>query len=87
MKDWKQDLDYLVYGTQTERYYEGKKPYPYIVTVAIVLVDLARLWVMNKVVCRIKGHDLEDRSPANCGETGRVDVCCNRCGECWGGYW
>jgi len=49
-----------------------------IVAWIIVLCSMPLHW-KNILVCKIKGHDLEDRGCAT-PETGYIDMTCRRCG-------
>ena len=47
MEKWKEDLEFLTWATQGDRFYEGKKPLPKWLLVLIVIKDM----VIGRLSC------------------------------------
>jgi hypothetical protein len=81
ISEWKKDLDYLVYADQSVRFFDGKRPFPYVVYAVGVIAGMIWSKLMEWTVCRKLSHDWVNTGHAG-PDSGTDGGYCKRCG--WG---
>lgn len=86
LQEAKADLDNEIFGTQGDRFYDGKPSLPRAVVIAQVLGERAWRALAANVVCRIFGHDEESWG---CGSpnSGYEHIGCARCKRTMASGW